>query len=698
MNYFFPSDFQDLAITPATGNKSLADAFQFRVTFFSFATLRLPYRSIAPAGAGWTNEHADGTAQGDAGAAAGVTDSARGGPGAVRGAWVSVALDAGSEVRASIPTLVRSRAGCAGHVLCDLVRPTIVSSISHAPMVSAERISVNVTMRYPVAWNSCHRWSLDVAVRRPDIFLFRQYITAFSDLATDWADCAEINLAEFIPTLYTYAVTCRDTTLFVNVNEDNVVSNANDLLLNEHVAISVPVMRTSVVAPLDEHKATSQSYEFTVTFSSGAPGLQRDAADSSSSAAAPTCVCSLLLPARHPWRRIFNANLALRDGRPRPRSGPVFMEFDKLEAKCTYLYHGNYTERGNDTFDISTEVTNLRFVRYTSAMKAMLSLHANLFGASTCVTSEAAYVAAGMKNMPSEYEDRRACIVCQNAFETHIMLVVNHCEVMMPTVVYPPLDENGRIIPYVDSLMHGKTARQRAAWQRKRRRGDWRNPHQKLRAEPPLSATGGGKGVGSGGGGAGGGPGGAAGAARRRDARKPFVLSFECDEVCAEIRSVTNATNSKSNGDVAIASTPIHIYAPQPYMDADEPDEGLPAAAEARVMAKTYVALQDGADGCIDGVHWHWHNSYSRAHGGLRVGAPHAPMLCYSTTEELHFGFIACAMNVARFKRSSEAISHAFVTKRREEEWYEEERTKMHDKFLPPSPGDDEGGGEKEDA
>ena len=52
-------------------------------------------------------------------------------------------------------------------------------------------------------------------------------------------------------------------------------------------------------------------------------------------------------------------------------------------------------------------------------------------------------------------------------------------------------------------------------------------------------------------------------------------------------------------------------------------------------------------------------------------------MVCYNVSEELHLGFIACAMDMARLKRSIEAISHLFVTKHREDEWYAEERAKV---------------------
>ena len=156
-------------------------------------------------------------------------------------------------------------------------------------------------------------------------------------------------------------------------------------------------------------------------------------------------------------------------------------------------------------------------------MKAMLSVHGNLFGDTTFVTSTAAYAAAGMANTPSQCEARRACIVCQNAFETHITLVVKRCEVMLPTVLHPPLDGDGRIVPYMVSITRGISDQ----WHPKRRRGEWFTPqqHSSCAYEPPFCGEGKdgaeGKSV----------PG-----APCRDARKPFALSFDLNcEKCLRL-------------------------------------------------------------------------------------------------------------------------------------------------------------------
>ena len=168
MQNFFGSAHADVCVQkPVLGAVPIADAFKLRVTCFHFATVRLPYTSV-PNTASFLQSLAPQNVPRARGNGLGAGDSAvhggpgryesarttagdiwgingvRAGPGAAHCAWISAAFDAGSEIRARIPTIVRSMSGCTGNVLCDLVRPTFVSSVTHAPIISAESVSVPV--------------------------------------------------------------------------------------------------------------------------------------------------------------------------------------------------------------------------------------------------------------------------------------------------------------------------------------------------------------------------------------------------------------------------------------------------------------------------------------------------------------------------------------------------------------------------
>lgn len=78
-------------------------------------------------------------------------------------------------------------------------------------------------MPAPLQWNAQRSWVFDVSLDRPEMYLIRDHVTAFSDLAKDWTSGPGADFFHFVPYLYQFKVALKDFSINLNLNDHNII-------------------------------------------------------------------------------------------------------------------------------------------------------------------------------------------------------------------------------------------------------------------------------------------------------------------------------------------------------------------------------------------------------------------------------------------------------------------------------------------
>lgn len=84
-------------------------------------------------------------------------------------------------------------------------------------------------MPVPLQWNGYRHWNIKINPQRPTVFLLRDHIYLFQDTAKDWASTPPADLLHFTPITYTLQINLEKPTIYLCVNEHNVINNPNSI-------------------------------------------------------------------------------------------------------------------------------------------------------------------------------------------------------------------------------------------------------------------------------------------------------------------------------------------------------------------------------------------------------------------------------------------------------------------------------------
>jgi hypothetical protein len=84
-------------------------------------------------------------------------------------------------------------------------------------------------MPAPLQWNGYREWGFKINTKRPRIFLLRDHIYLLQDLVKDWTSGPPGDLLHFTPMLYQIEFILENPSIYLCVNEHNVINNPNSI-------------------------------------------------------------------------------------------------------------------------------------------------------------------------------------------------------------------------------------------------------------------------------------------------------------------------------------------------------------------------------------------------------------------------------------------------------------------------------------
>lgn len=84
-------------------------------------------------------------------------------------------------------------------------------------------IQFHASFPTPLVWNAERRWSFSTSLRQPVIYLLRDHVNMFTDLARDWTFGPPTEWNLFVPTIYMLELDLHHFELNLYANDQNII-------------------------------------------------------------------------------------------------------------------------------------------------------------------------------------------------------------------------------------------------------------------------------------------------------------------------------------------------------------------------------------------------------------------------------------------------------------------------------------------
>ncbi|KAI8360778.1 hypothetical protein BD560DRAFT_491673 [Blakeslea trispora] len=258
--YFFPNAHRPNMPTQrlAPGQQRIPTCFETYIEFMNEGKLRVPTKEKSK---DW--KYAPGSSEPDIGSD-GYYVRPYG--------WMDVKMGKGSHIKITTP-FVYDTEGCISKVDIGLKEVDINTSVNYSSFIQSPRVKIQIEMPAPLQWNGDRTWKINIAPKKPTIFLLRDHIYLLQDIAKDWTSNPPVDLLYFTPITYRINFSSESPTIYLCVNEHNVINNPNSIEDNAFLKVQAHKIGVDVVMPLTEYQPDTTAIKFTVGIEHGSAGL-----------------------------------------------------------------------------------------------------------------------------------------------------------------------------------------------------------------------------------------------------------------------------------------------------------------------------------------------------------------------------------------------------------------------------------------
>lgn len=127
------------------------------------------------------------------------------------------------------------------------------SSVNHDILLKSKSYDVDADIGYPLGWNSEATWQINISSLQLETFLLREHVTLVSDITSDFSSGDPTPYELFRPFIYKINWVMEGYSIYLNVNDHNIVNNPLDFnencylsLHGEHLSLEVEIPHQAI--------------------------------------------------------------------------------------------------------------------------------------------------------------------------------------------------------------------------------------------------------------------------------------------------------------------------------------------------------------------------------------------------------------------------------------------------------------------
>jgi hypothetical protein len=300
--------------------------------------------------------------------------------------------------------LIPRQDGWTNFLNMELKQLRVTTSVNYGVFTEAEGVRIQCDLSNPLKWDALHKWTFNITIFKPSIFLLRDHITLLSDCGTDWTG-ANTHYSTWIPYIYNVNLNLVDFSLFLNVNDGNIVSAPSELNDNAYVTFRGSKMSGKVVVPSDK----ILPMEHCVSFEWLCPSLN----------------LTVYAPL---WNTLSVLLLQHKIG-----------QLHKLEIVGSYTYPADVSRNNVETLDMQVSASYVSVVFYGFLLRYFFNIRNNYFGDHTqFVTLEEYQREAKIRGKEGLHSGKSLPI--SNVLDVIIAIKVDQGALVLPSRLYEDMD------------------------------------------------------------------------------------------------------------------------------------------------------------------------------------------------------------------------------------------------------------------
>lgn len=165
--------------------------------------------------------------------------------------WIEAKVRHGSTLSFA-SQLVPSMRGWKNTFTFDMKQLELRSSVNHGLFFQAESHLLHGDLRAPNQWNGLNIWQLRNSSDSVKTFFLREHVTLISDMFADFNSGAPTPYDLFIPSRYEVHWAVTRYSIYLNVNDMNVINSPTDFDDNVFLSFQGRILDITVDVPLDQ--------------------------------------------------------------------------------------------------------------------------------------------------------------------------------------------------------------------------------------------------------------------------------------------------------------------------------------------------------------------------------------------------------------------------------------------------------------
>ncbi|ANB14605.1 Csf1p [Sugiyamaella lignohabitans] len=163
--------------------------------------------------------------------------------------------------------LVANKQGWNNNFRMDLKAPELRTSVNHGLVFSADRHTIQSTMKSPLQWNGIQEWDFRFNSEKVETFFLREHVSLLTDLITDFASGPPVTYNQFVPFRYTIQWHISDYGIYLNVNDKNIINNPSDFDDNTFVSFQGQSVDIDILIPMEQVSSIKNRVDFKIAVS-----------------------------------------------------------------------------------------------------------------------------------------------------------------------------------------------------------------------------------------------------------------------------------------------------------------------------------------------------------------------------------------------------------------------------------------------
>ena len=176
--------------------------------------------------------------------------------------WLDLKVAEGSITDVSVSFISTVEKGVDNKINAVFVKPEISTSVNHDILFEADEHILNASVAFPLEWNSLADWKFENISKNVNIYLLREHITLLTDLFSDFSSGAPTPYELFRPFIYRFNWKLYDYSIYLNINEQNIINNPLDKTINTYLTFKGASLHLTTTIPITSVYKKSNTVDY----------------------------------------------------------------------------------------------------------------------------------------------------------------------------------------------------------------------------------------------------------------------------------------------------------------------------------------------------------------------------------------------------------------------------------------------------